>query len=70
MGSYVLNVLNLRYGRLAHNSATVVPLQVFDKFRLLLPYLQLGMGLALRGGESHIGVKCRGGTRHTYTHTT
>ena len=34
-----LNVLNLKYGLLVHNSAKVVPLQVFGKFRLLLPYV-------------------------------
>ena len=33
-----LNVLNLKYGLLVHNSAKVVPLQVFGKSRLLLPY--------------------------------
>ena len=33
-----LNVLNLKYERLDHNSAKVVPLQVFGKFSLLLPY--------------------------------
>ena len=37
-----LNVLNLKYERLVHNSAKVVPLQVFGKFSLLhgllLPY--------------------------------
>ena len=31
-------VLNLKYERLVHNSAKVVPLQVFGKFRLPLPY--------------------------------
>ena len=35
-----LNVLNLKYERLVHNSAKVVPLQVFGKFRLLLPYIE------------------------------
>ena len=33
-----LNVPNLKYERLDHNSAKVVPLQVFGKFSLLLPY--------------------------------
>ena len=38
-----LNVLNLKYERLVHNSAKVVPLQVFGKFSLLLPYIVDGL---------------------------
>ena len=37
-----MNVLNLKYGLLVHNSAKVVPLQVFGKFRLVLPYITQG----------------------------
>ena len=36
-----LDVPNLKYERLVDNSAKVVPLQVFGKFRLLLPYVVL-----------------------------
>ena len=34
----ILNVLNLKYERLAHNSAKVVSLQVFGKFSVFSPY--------------------------------
>ena len=34
----ILNVLNLNYERLGHNSAKVVPLQVFGKFSVSPPY--------------------------------
>ena len=33
-----VNVLNLKYERLVHNSAKVVPLQVFGKFSVFSPY--------------------------------
>jgi hypothetical protein len=36
-----LNVLNLKYERLVHNSAKVVPLQIVGKFSLLLPYVDI-----------------------------
>ena len=34
----ILNVLNLKYERLVHNSAKVVSLQVFGKFSVFPPY--------------------------------
>ena len=36
-----LNVLNLKYERLVHNSAKVVSLQVFGKFSVFPPYMHL-----------------------------
>ena len=38
----ILNVLNLKYERLVHNSAKVVSLQVFGKFSVFPPYTPLG----------------------------
>ena len=38
-----LNILNLKYERLVHKSAKVVPLQVFGKFRLLLYLARLAV---------------------------
>ena len=37
----MLNVLNLKYERLVHNSAKVVSLQVFGKFSVFPPYMRL-----------------------------
>ena len=34
----ILNVLNLKYERLVHNSAKVVSLQFFGKFSVFPPY--------------------------------
>ena len=36
---YLVNVLNLKYEHLVHNSANVVPLQVFGKFSVFPPYI-------------------------------